>query len=454
MKTKRNPRFLLTTLLGAAALVATAGISHAQSPALGQYSGRLPFWGAFPDDTHLTNGFLCLKVTARQAISGTVAYGGYVYRLRGALVGGVLAPTPLTKRNAPDIEIEITSSDEFGISGQVRRVGAPDWIVFDGGHALRPLEKWSRANPFPFEGLGTAGMEQWETDWVEYTDPITMETYGQDEWPEFGLSRHGYALIKMTNTGIARYKGQLPDGTKFTGSTCATAFRWDEFSPWMLELWVYAITNRGAGSVVGPMGTMDTHMGDPDAPAILGGNLRWYPDPATAPKRTWLVVEGSEYNSPLEGDRILEAPSGLLGNLLQDPAARLGTTPDGIDAALSGPLSGAPAVTRPVTPYLATLTGTDDPNSLTISFKPKDGSYKFSFIHPGTGRKTTGYGVVVQWQQEWIWVDDGMGGFEELMTVPGFGNGVFVNKYRDRATGTTYSYPGWLVLEPNVATGS
>ncbi|MCB1087912.1 MAG: hypothetical protein KDM63_12755, partial [Verrucomicrobiae bacterium] len=82
MKTKRNPRFLLTTLLGAAALVATAGISHAQSPALGQYSGRLPFWGAFPDDTHLTNGFLCLKVTARQAISGTVAYGGYVYRLR------------------------------------------------------------------------------------------------------------------------------------------------------------------------------------------------------------------------------------------------------------------------------------------------------------------------------------------------------------------------------------
>lgn len=452
--TKKTLRSLLTLAVGVAAL-SLPGWVQAQDPgpAVGIYAGRLPFWGSFPNDSHLTNGFLCLKVSARKAVTGTVQVAGRTHRLpRGVVLGGDGTTGVVTLVNprgvAYPVTLQITSSDEDHVGGQVI-VDGGDPLVFQDGHALSPRPKYSRTNPFPFAGLGSAGMEQFETEWVTETevDPDTGEViyvYSYDEWPMEGMNRHGYALIKISNAGIATYKGQLPDGTKFRGSTCAQTFSWG--GPEMLDLWIYAVTNRGAGSVVGGLGNYEMHgMMDPDAPTLFSGDLRWYPDPTTTPgKRTWLAVEGSEYTPPVEGERIVGGGD-LAANLLQDPAAAL-NSPAGINALLSGPLGGAPNTSlRPVPPYPADLTGAGAPSAVTIYFKPKDGSFKYVFIHPGTLRKTTGYGAVVQHATEWV----DMGGFFEPVIVPGFGSGVFLNKLRN-PDGSTTVYPGWMVFDPQL----
>jgi hypothetical protein len=424
--------------MGAAVALYFSGIGLAQlppSPPVGSYEGRLPFYAKFPDDSHLTNGYLSLKASAKGALSGTVALSGFVYRIpRGTLIGsGGTTPgvIEMTHRTGPPVELEITEANEFEISGRVNRVGeAP--IEFGGmaGHALQVLEIYSTKNPFPFAGLYTLGLESYQSD---YNAPDSMDLSGD----------HGYGLLKIATSGRTMLRGRLPDGTTYTSSTSSRA---DFYG---FDGWVYAPILRGAGSVVGPIFKEFAMM--PLPVTLLGSGFegwRWYVNDAVQPpaNRTSIDVYGSEYTPPAMGDPILLGGQHAT-NVKQGVIP--GISPLGIDARdLAGPLPGAPdPLLRPAPKYLATVTNPNSlPTEVTFQFNPKNGSYRANFIHPATGRVKTAWGAVVQWDgvYESHYPNGGGGSYGMLIGVePGGHIGVFVNKVR-QPDKSSITYPGWL----------
>ncbi|MBL9152482.1 MAG: hypothetical protein JNK37_08360 [Verrucomicrobiales bacterium] len=426
----------------AAALIGIRGVASADEPApvagpaLGVYAGRLPFFGSFPNDSHLTNGYLCLKVSSKGAVSGTIAFAGYIYRVKSALVGGALGPLTITHRYGPSIVLSITLADASGITGTVNRVGQSP-IAFSGGHALAPVPKHTAASPFPYYGLYTVGLDHVRGTW--------NETLNRDEWDHGDfLGERGYGLMKISKTGLATLKGQLPDGTKYAAASCAITF-----GPGILEVWTYAPTLKGLGSVVGFIQSL-VNAGSPDDPVILSGSMRWYPDQFTHPDRSWLVAAGSEYTPPGAGVQILGVGhtlgAGLGGSVSQENFWDAGL--DMNHANLFSLLGGAPAPSTPPAPYgvlLAAKGGVvsigPGPATVAIAFYTKTGGFKATFIHPGTLKKTIGYGAIIQHRGNF-----GSGFLNG--TLPGFGYGVFVNKVRqpDRSI---VSHPGWIRLYPD-----
>lgn len=446
--TKKTLRSLLTLAVGVAAL-SLPGWARAQAgPPLGQYEGRLPLNATFPNDSHLTNGYLCVKVSAKRAITGTVALAGFVYRIpKGIIIApdGTTSVVPLTHRTGPPAELQITSADADQISGLVNRVGRTP-IEFGGmsGHALQVLQKYSPKSPFPFAGLYTVCLDEFHSSFEE--DPMSPgwihDIHDEMDYP----GRYGYGLVKISSAGRATVKGQLPDGTKYTSATCARAYGAD-----LLSLWVYAPILKGTGSVVGPL---FNEFSDPmlGLPTLLtsgfdfeGGGWRWYvgDDPQPLNNRTWVEVNGSEYNPPAQGEPILGGGD-LMTNVMQGIIPVL--SPSGITAEdLVGTLPGAPDPTaKPAVKYLASVAKTGaSPSQVDFQFNPKTGAYKATFVHPGTTKKTTAYGAVIQWDG----VFHAMGYHEELVDVePGGHCGVFVTKVRqpDRST---IVYPGWTFYD-------
>ncbi|MCB1093270.1 MAG: hypothetical protein KDL87_17150, partial [Verrucomicrobiae bacterium] len=407
---------LVVAMLNLCGVVSAVDPAPVAGPALGTYAGRLPFFGTFPADTHLTNGYACLKVSRKGAVSGTFAFAGYVYRVKSALVAGVMAPVTLTHRTGPSVVLEITAADEFSIVGSIHRVGDPP-IFFDGGHALLPVPRYTSAAPFPFHGLYTLGLDHVKSTW--------NGTF--DEWDHTDfLNERGYGLMKIAKSGVTSLKGQLPDGTKYAASSCATLFGVENF-----QVWVYAAILKGQGSVVGFIHNLVNTV-DPDDPVILSGTMRWYPDRFTHPERSWLVATGSEYNPPETGVQILDVGftlgSGLGGTLTQENFWDGGF--DMNHSNLWGLLAGAPAPASPPAPYetqMGPYSGVvsvgPGPTNMTVAFKVKTGAFKATFIHPGTNKKTYGYGAIIQ--HRGVFDVPGLVG-----TQPGFGYGVFVNKVR------------------------
>lgn len=452
----KNIRSLLTLAVGMAAL-SLPGWVRAQDPGppLGQYEGRLPLYATYPDDSHLTNGYLCVKVSAKRVMTGTVAVAGYVYRIpKGTQIApdGTTVVIPLTHRTGPPAELQITSADGDQISGRVNRVGQTP-IEFGGmsGHALQPLQRYSPKAPFPFAGLYTVCLDQFRSSWEE-PYPIDNPGWFADVYDETDfLGRYGYGLVKISAAGRATVKGQLPDGTKYTAASCARAY-----GPDFMELWVYAPILKGAGSVVGPLMNewSDPMMGLPTllTGGFESGGWRWYVGNDAQPlnDRTWLEVSGSEYTPPAEGEPILGGGGALMTNVTQVVIPDI--SPTGINAeGLAGTLPGAPnPATRPAPKYLATVSKTGaQPSQVTFQFNPKTGAYKASFVHPSTLKKMTAYGAVVQWMGVYDLVEHMPGYFfEELVdVVPGGHCGVFVNRVR-QPDKSYLSYPGWLFTVP------
>ncbi|MCB1085591.1 MAG: hypothetical protein KDM63_00975, partial [Verrucomicrobiae bacterium] len=108
---------------------------------------------------------------------------------------------------------------------------------------------------------------------------------------------------------------------------------------------------------------------------------------------------------------------------------------------LEGTLGNAPAITKPATPYTLTLTGMGSPSDATLFFNVKTGAFKYQFVHPVTGKKTTGYGAVVQHQ---------LNGTEDGVD-PGMACGVHIVK--QKVLGVTTAYPGWIALDDVVLVG-
>jgi hypothetical protein len=404
-------------------------------PALGVYAGRLPFFGSFPTDSHLTNGYLCLKVTSKGAVTGTIAFAGYIYRVKTALVAGALGPITITHRYGPSIVFAITSANATQIEGTVHRMGQPP-IAFSGGHALASVPKYPPSAPFPHQGLYTIGLDHVKSTW--------NDTLLRDEWDHGDfLGEMGYGLMKISKAGRATLKGQLPDGTKYAASSCATVF-----GPGILEVWVYAPTLKGLGSVAGFVQSL-VNAGGPGDPTILSGSMRWYPDRFTHPERSWLVATGSEYTPPATGVQILNVGhtlgAGLGGTMTQDNFWDAGF--DMNHSNLFALLGGAPAQASPPTPYGVSMgpyggvvSIGPGPATVAIAFQIKSGAFKATFTHPGTLKKTVGYGAIIQHR------GDFSSGFLDG-TLPGFGYGVFVNKVR-QPDGSVLSHPGWIRLYP------
>lgn len=443
---------LAVLMWGTCGVVSADDPAPSAGPALGSYAGRLPFFGTFPSDSHLTNGYISLKVTAKGSVSGSIAFAGYLYRMKDALVGGVLGPIVIPHPYGPSIHFAITASDDTKIEGTVHRDGQ-DPVAFEGGHALLPLPRYTAASPFPYQGLYTIGLDHVKSTWVE------DEMYGIDEWDEDDyLGEMGYGLMKISKIGLATIRGRLPDGARYSSATRATAF-----GPDLFQVWVYGRSLRGLGSVVGYLQNLLDLM-HPDAPVILGGEMRWYPDRFTHPERSWLVAAGSEYNPPAPGEQILDVLPGAAESALPEETGYMGAT-YGLGGTLTqenfwGPgadmdhsnlfatLGGAPAVTRPLTPYgvvMGPYSGVASvgpgPSTVAVNFTVKTGAFKAVFTHPGTLKKTIGYGAIIQHRG-----DFSTGWFEG--TLPGFGYGVFVNKVR-LPSGSFVSHPGWIHLYPS-----
>lgn len=215
-------------------------------------------------------------------------------------------------------------------------------------------------------------------------------------------------------------------------------------------MWVYAPILKGLGSVAGPILSEWTEM-IPGAPTLLmggyeGGGWRWYVgnNPQPLNNRTWLEVGGAEYTPPAMGEPILGGGP-LMTNVNQGTIPVF--SPTGINATgLSGTLPGAPDPTaKPVAKYLATVEGATPPSPVTFQFNPKNGGYKATFLHPGTLKKTTAKGAVVQWQGTYELFEPYPGHFfEQLIGIEIGGHcGVFVNKIR-QPDKSYISYPGWL----------
>ncbi|MCB1080153.1 MAG: hypothetical protein KDM64_20205, partial [Verrucomicrobiae bacterium] len=113
---------------------------------------------------------------------------------------------------------------------------------------------------------------------------------------------------------------------------------------------------------------------------------------------------------------------------------------------LWGLLAGAPAPASPPAPYetqMGPYSGVvsvgPGPTNMTVAFKVKTGAFKATFIHPGTNKKTYGYGAIIQ--HRGVFDVPGLVG-----TQPGFGYGVFVNKVR-QPDKSILSHPGWIYLD-------
>ncbi len=439
---------------------ATGGVASA-GPAKGTYAGRLPFFGSFPSDTHLTNGYISLRVTAKGGVSGSISFAGYLYRMKGELVGGVLGPIAIPHRTGPGIVFAITASDETKIEGTVHREGQEP-VVFSQNHALSLVPAYTSASPFPNWGLYTVGLDHVKSAW-------SGEMHGADQWDHDDfLGEKGFGLMQIYKTGRAIIRGRLPNGATYTSSTRATAF-----GPQGFEVWVYAIASRGSGSAVGYIQSLlnyslPTEIPSPDAPLILNGAMRWYPDRFTFPERSWLVATGSEYNPPAPGEPILDILPDEAISLLPEETGGMGGP--GLGGTVTqknfwGPgggmnhsnlfatIGGAPAVTNPLTrygvvmgPYSGIPWVGPGPWTVDVDFTVKTGGFKVTFTHPGTFKRTIGYGAIIQHRGDYS--PGFIGGI-----LPGFGYGVFTNIVIMKNR-TSVSYPGWIHLAPSSGTAT
>jgi hypothetical protein len=276
-----------------------------------------------PPDTNLTRLGGCLKVTsaASGALTGTLQLGAKSYSFKGQLVGVLesgrntdpLTATAAIITNSRDRTQDITLNLEFRPEDHATLPGLTGTLTFQGGdHPMQPgwQQVWNaKSNP----AFGNK-------------DRVLNVAIGNADAAS-GPQGDGFAIVKLTKAGLAKWAGTLSDGRKVTGGFTASP---DGDVPFY-----GAIRYPNGGSLFALLATEPS--GDfykvSDAPRPNG---RWIKLPTTNPKKADrlyrdgfdvdLNISGAEFTKPARNEQ-------LFGNIVPPTPLTLQFSGGGIDSA-------------------------------------------------------------------------------------------------------------------------
>jgi hypothetical protein len=290
-----------------------------------------------------SSGAFLIKATDAGAYSGTLELAGAKLRLSGTFPTGRAVTNVIARRNLSSITVTLGFDDCDPPQAIFGTVSDGSWTA---QLMATPLHFHAKTNPAP-----TAGRH-------------TMTIHGFGTLPNLPTG-DGWGTVSVSTAGKLKLAGALADGTKLTdGSTLNEAGLWPFYLP-------YA---RSGGAMIGWI------IFNSSSQPYFAGELSWIrkTQPATvkhypAGFTNTTFVSLSRYVAPGTGTNIFPWTSGAV--LAED-------------GNLSGTLSNRfnlGAANR------VTWLGT---NFTALTFTPKDGRFKGTLRHNGTGKPTAFNGVI------------------------------------------------------------
>jgi hypothetical protein len=240
-------------------------------PVAGSYNGL------FYQDDHVRlgqSGSLSLFVSPRGGYTGRLQVGADRYSLKGKLGLDLSCSNTVTLKSGELLIVQLEIGSSTDLNHFAGRVIHPQWVASARGN--RSL--YNKLNPTPLAG--------------NYTLVFPQSTSQNGVAPD----GHGYAVIKVTPTGVAVCSGKLGDGSRITQSAALSS---DKTWPFFASLY------SGKGAVLGWLTFADLSGTD------ISGPVSWIKSPDQSAKFYPLGFDaqpetaGSAYHPPVSLDQPL-----------------------------------------------------------------------------------------------------------------------------------------------------
>jgi YD repeat-containing protein len=304
-------------------------------------------------------GWLAMNLAKGGAFTGSLQLGKAKYSFKGMFDGasGGAATITIARKGLPPLSLDLVlTMDGEGPGEMTGNLG-------DGAKTLAlgiEREVWGKNKQPDLYGSMPA---------VPYNIAIELDpaNIGDADYPQ----GWGFVIVTIAKTGVAKFAGQLADGTKFTASSVVTPAG---------EVPFFASLYAGAGSLVG-VAAIDPRTEFSPLDNSVDGPAQWTRPAATKATdrlyakgfETGVGLTGSVYVPPSAGSRVLR-----LGSEPVHAAVNMELTDGGL------PAKRVTALTINTANKMTAFTPNDSTYKLT--FTPKTGLFTGSFI-PGAGIK-------------------------------------------------------------------
>ncbi|MHA3773558.1 S8 family serine peptidase [Verrucomicrobiota bacterium sgz303538] len=332
------------------------------------FNGNPPVTGIYSGVVHAatlgteTSGFIQITVLSSGRFSGFLNFAGVRYPLKGEFTGEgryrgeIQRKFPLT-RLALDLSLDVTAATTQRLTGTI---ASPDFTCT----VEAERAAFSASAPVSADIAG-----RYTLHFPALVSPTGTQPRGQ-----------GYGTLTLSKTGVVKWAGVLPDGTRASQSVPLS-----KGNTWPLFLTPYKAGGVVLGSAVFVNGT-GSHM---------NGTFNWYKAPSATDRyfgagfsRENAVIRGSRYVAPSRGARVLDsfntAPQNAGKVFFREGNLVNGTSNVEFDRALTLGTNNAVTITNP------------GAEQLKLTLSTGTGTFTGSFIHPVSKKKTAINGVVFQ----------------------------------------------------------